>query len=136
MCNEIFFSEIDFLKGNEIWMHEKLPPFLNWQHHKLHHSWLVVHHKLHHSWLRVHQKLHHLCYTYQDFSHHFGKKIILSVLMKYLKFNAKILHLFTFIGKYILFNNCQLNFNNDIPQQWSHLKWNYYINILIYSRYV
>ena len=38
MFNEIFFSEIDFLKGNEIWMHEKLPPFLNWQHHKLHHS--------------------------------------------------------------------------------------------------
>ena len=21
MCNEIFFSEIDFLKGKEIWMH-------------------------------------------------------------------------------------------------------------------
>ena len=58
MCNEIFFSEIDFLKGNEIWMHEKLPPFLNWQHHKLHHSWLVGHHKLRHSWLVRHHKLH------------------------------------------------------------------------------
>ena len=54
MCNEIFFSEVDFKKEKKIWM-----PFLNWQHHKLHHSWLVVHHKLHHSWLMGHHKLHH-----------------------------------------------------------------------------
>ena len=99
MFNELFFSEIDFLKGNKIWIHEKLQPFLNWQHHKLHHSWLVVHHKLHHSWLGVHQKLHHPCYTYQDLSHYFEKNI-LSVLMKYHKFNAKIWHLFTFISIY------------------------------------
>ena len=68
-------------------------------HHKLHHSWLVVHHKLHHPLLGVHQKLHHPCYTYQDLSHYFEKNI-LSVLMKYHKFNAKIWHLFTFISIY------------------------------------
>ena len=68
-------------------------------HQKLHHSWLVVHHKLHHSWLGVHQKLHHPCYTYQDLSHYFEKNI-LSVLMKYHKFNAKIWHLITFISIY------------------------------------
>ena len=95
-------------------------------HHKLHHSWLVVHHKLQHPLLGVHQKLHHPCYTYQDLSHYFEKNI-LSVLMKYYKFNAKIWHLFIFISRYILFNNCQLKFNNDIRQQWSHLKWNKYL---------